>query len=120
MTPKLYKAGEVCDATGLQPYVLRSWEREFPGIGVQKSPDAPRLYRQSDVEQVRIWVGAIAPPAVERAALRLVPHDVEGLALQQRGGLRLIAVGQLECSPNEVDFHLGEHRHENAAVDAAR
>ena len=36
----------------LQSYVLRSWEKEFPGIGVQKSQDSPRLYRQSDVEQV--------------------------------------------------------------------
>lgn len=53
MTPKLYKAAEVCEATGLQPYVLRSWEKEFPGIGVQRSSDSPRLYRESDVEQVR-------------------------------------------------------------------
>ncbi|NOT27449.1 MAG: MerR family transcriptional regulator [Acidobacteria bacterium] len=52
MTPKLYKAGEVCEAAGLQPYVLRSWEKEFPGIGVQRSPDSPRLYRQSDLDQV--------------------------------------------------------------------
>src|SRR5262245_45695150 len=36
----------------LQPYVLRSWEKEFPGIGIQKSSDSPRLYRQSDVDQV--------------------------------------------------------------------
>lgn len=53
MTPRLYKASEVCEATGLQPYVLRSWEKEFPGIGVQKSPEAPRVYRESDVEWVR-------------------------------------------------------------------
>ena len=52
MTPKLYKASEVCEATGLQPYVLRSWEKEFPGIGVQKSVDSPRLYRQADLEHV--------------------------------------------------------------------
>jgi len=52
VTPKLYKAGEVCETAGLQPYVLRSWEKEFPGIGVQKSPEVARLYRQSDVEQV--------------------------------------------------------------------
>ncbi|OFW16792.1 MAG: hypothetical protein A3H29_17685 [Acidobacteria bacterium RIFCSPLOWO2_02_FULL_67_21] len=52
MTPKLYKASEVCDAAGLQPYVLRSWEKEFPGIGVQKSQDSTRLYRQSDLDQV--------------------------------------------------------------------
>ena len=52
VAPKLYRAAEVCEATGLQPYILRSWEKEFPGIGVQKSADSPRLYRQSDVEQV--------------------------------------------------------------------
>jgi DNA-binding transcriptional MerR regulator len=52
VTPKLYKAADVCELTGLQPYVLRSWEKEFPGIGVQKTPDSPRLYRQADVDQV--------------------------------------------------------------------
>jgi DNA-binding transcriptional MerR regulator len=52
MTPRLYKAADVCGMAQLQPYVLRSWEKEFPGIGVQKSPDGPRLYRQSDVDQV--------------------------------------------------------------------
>ena len=52
MTPKLFRAVDVCELAQLQPYVLRSWEKEFPGIGVQKDPDAPRLYRQSDVDQV--------------------------------------------------------------------
>ena len=52
MSPKLYKAADVCEMAQLQPYVLRSWEKEFPGIGVQKSGDGQRLYRQSDVEQV--------------------------------------------------------------------
>jgi len=50
--PKLYKAADVCESTGLQPYVLRSWEKEFPGIGVQKSSDSPRFYRQADIDQV--------------------------------------------------------------------
>ena len=54
MTPKLYKAGDVCELLQVQPYVLRSWEKEFPGIGLQgKSPDSPRLYRQSDLEHVQ-------------------------------------------------------------------
>src|SRR5215204_4192201 len=52
MTQKWFKAADVCEMAELQPYVLRSWEKEFPGIGVQKSPETPRLYRQSDVEQV--------------------------------------------------------------------
>ena len=53
MTPKLFRAADVCEMAQLQPYVLRSWEKEFPGIGVQKSPESPRLYRQSDVDQVQ-------------------------------------------------------------------
>jgi DNA-binding transcriptional MerR regulator len=52
MPPKLYKAADVCEMAQVQPYVLRSWEKEFPGIGVLKSADSGRLYRQSDVEQV--------------------------------------------------------------------
>lgn len=52
MPQKVYRAAEVCEAAGLQPYVLRSWEKEFPQIGIQKSPDGPRLYRQSDLDQV--------------------------------------------------------------------
>jgi DNA-binding transcriptional MerR regulator len=52
MPPKLYKAADVCELAQVQPYVLRSWEKEFPGIGVQKSAEAGRLYRQSDLDQV--------------------------------------------------------------------
>ncbi len=36
----------------MQPYVLRSWEAEFPQLGVAKSAGAPRTYRREDVEQV--------------------------------------------------------------------
>ena len=48
----LFKAAEVCDLVKVQPYVLRSWEAEFPGLGVSKTGGAPRVYRRSDVEQV--------------------------------------------------------------------
>lgn len=46
------KASEVCDRAKVQPYVLRTWEMEFPELGVTKTPGGPRLYRPSDVEQV--------------------------------------------------------------------
>jgi DNA-binding transcriptional MerR regulator len=48
----LFKAAEVCDLAQVQPYVLRSWEAEFPELGVAKSDGAPRTYRRTDVEQV--------------------------------------------------------------------
>jgi DNA-binding transcriptional MerR regulator len=48
----LFKAAEVCDILKVQPYVLRSWEAEFPELGVSKAAGAPRFYRRKDVEQV--------------------------------------------------------------------
>jgi DNA-binding transcriptional MerR regulator len=48
----LFKAAEVCDLAKVQPYVLRSWEAEFPALGVAKAAGAPRTYRRQDVEQV--------------------------------------------------------------------
>ena len=48
----LFKAAEVCELAKVQPYVLRSWEAEFPQLGVAKAAGAPRVYRRSDVEQV--------------------------------------------------------------------
>src|SRR5436190_15215528 len=48
----LFKASEVCDLVKLQPYVLRSWEVEFPGLGVAKAAGSPRVYRRADVERV--------------------------------------------------------------------
>ena len=48
----LFKASEVCEIASVQPYVLRSWESEFPDLGVAKSAGAPRIYRRADVEKV--------------------------------------------------------------------
>ena len=48
----LFKAAEVCDLVKVQPYVLRSWEAEFPDLGVAKSGGVGRVYRRVDVEQV--------------------------------------------------------------------
>src|SRR6266851_7604486 len=48
----LFKAAEVCELAKVQPYVLRSWEAEFPDLGVAKSAGSPRVYRRVDVEQV--------------------------------------------------------------------
>jgi DNA-binding transcriptional MerR regulator len=48
----LFKPAEVCDLANVQPYVLRSWEAEFPSLGVAKTEGGPRVYRRADVEQV--------------------------------------------------------------------
>lgn len=48
----LFRAAEVCELAGLQPYVLRSWEAEFPDLGVTRGGSAGRTYRRADVERV--------------------------------------------------------------------
>jgi DNA-binding transcriptional MerR regulator len=48
----LFKPSEVCDLANVQPYVLRTWEAEFPSLGVAKAAGGPRVYRRADVEQV--------------------------------------------------------------------
>jgi DNA-binding transcriptional MerR regulator len=48
----LFKAAEVCELLNVQPYVLRSWEMEFPELGVAKAAGGPRVYRRADVERV--------------------------------------------------------------------
>ncbi|HEX5475433.1 MAG TPA: MerR family transcriptional regulator [Vicinamibacterales bacterium] len=47
----LFRQSEVCDLAQVQPYVLRSWEAEFPDLGVTKG-QGPRVYRRPDVERV--------------------------------------------------------------------
>lgn len=48
----LFRQPEVCEIAQVQAYVLRSWEAEFPDLGVAKSEGGPRVYRRADVERV--------------------------------------------------------------------
>jgi DNA-binding transcriptional MerR regulator len=48
---KLYfRIGEVSDLLGVETYVLRYWESEFPSLAPKKSGTGHRLYRRKDVE----------------------------------------------------------------------
>ncbi len=48
----VYKAADVCAMAKVQSYVLRSWEAEFPNLGVEQPNGKTRLYRQSDLDTV--------------------------------------------------------------------
>ena len=47
-----FKAAEVCAIAGVQPYVLRTWEAEFPDLGVENAAQGQRIYRKVDLERV--------------------------------------------------------------------
>jgi DNA-binding transcriptional MerR regulator len=48
----VFRAQDVCEIADVQPYVLHSWEEEFPDLGVAKTAGGPRVYRRADVERV--------------------------------------------------------------------
>lgn len=51
---KLYfRIGEVSKLIGVEPYVLRYWESEFPDIKPSKSKSGQRLYKRRDVEMLQ-------------------------------------------------------------------
>ena len=50
---KLYfKIGEVADIVGVEAYVLRFWESEFPALSPKKADSGHRVYRKQDVQTV--------------------------------------------------------------------
>jgi DNA-binding transcriptional MerR regulator len=129
-----FKAAEVCDIAKLQPYVLRSWESEFPDLGVAKTPGGPRIYRKADVERVlriRALVfgegltlagvrrrleseALVAPkePPPEDATLfqDVIGADLKARLAQIKAGLRglleLVSRDRLSSSVTVGDFHL--------------
>ncbi len=46
------KIGEVAEIVGVEPYVLRYWESEFPALRPVKSRSQQRMYRKRDVEML--------------------------------------------------------------------
>jgi DNA-binding transcriptional MerR regulator len=51
---RYYRIGEVSKLTGVKPYVLRYWETEFRWMAPAKSRSRQRMYRQRDIETIRL------------------------------------------------------------------
>lgn len=49
---KYYKIGEVCNLTGIKPYMLRYWEKEIKHIRPTRSLNNQRLYSQEAVKKI--------------------------------------------------------------------
>ena len=88
----LFRQPEVCEIAKVQPYVLRSWEAEFPDLGVAKTEGGPRVYRRADVERV--------------LQLKHLVY-VEGLTLA--GARRKLSEGKTEAASDDLSLaDLGE------------
>src|SRR5215468_8605560 len=47
-----FRIGEVAELVGVEPHVLRYWEREFRSIRPSKSAKGQRVYSRKDVENL--------------------------------------------------------------------
>lgn len=46
------KISEVCELTGVKPFVLRYWETEFPDLAPAKGSGGQRSYTRADVQLI--------------------------------------------------------------------
>ena len=143
-----FKASEVCEIARVQPYVLRSWENEFPDLGVSRTQGGPRVYRKADVErvlQIRHLVlsegltlagvrrklegpgptppAAVAPPPSDedRALLReAMTPEIKVRLGRVRDGLRGILELLSKDPQRPADFHLEALAPAVEAHDGAR
>jgi DNA-binding transcriptional MerR regulator len=118
----LFKSAEVCEIASVQPYVLRSWESEFPDLGLSKGNGGTRVYRRSDVERVlrikqlvfsdgltlagvRRRIEEDAPMRLEDAAAtpikELLGRNARERLQEIKNGLRAI-LDLLSSTPNET------------------
>ena len=49
---KLFTIGQAANTTGVRPYVLRYWEKEFSLLRPIKGDGGHRLYRKEDIEKI--------------------------------------------------------------------
>jgi DNA-binding transcriptional MerR regulator len=128
-----FKASEVCEIAHVQPYVLRSWENEFPELGVSRTQGGPRVYRKADVERVLQIRHLVLSEGLTLAGVRrklegagptpapvaTVPNDEDRALLREamtpeikvrlgrvRDGLRSILELLSKDPPRAADFHL--------------
>jgi len=110
---KLYfRIGEVADLVGVEPHVLRYWEREFRSIRPTKSAKGQRVYSRRDVENLmRVrellyregFTIAGAKKKLQRSGLE--PHDAaEGRSAVEGGKTR----EQLVAMRAEIEAFLTE------------
>ena len=122
----LFRQPEVCEIAQVQPYVLRTWEAEFPDLGVSKTEGGPRVYRRADLEFVlrikhllfvegltlagarrRLLDERPAPPPEPDSLGALLTSDARERILSVRRSLReLAAMLGVEPSAEPAEFEL--------------
>lgn len=106
LPPKLYfRIGEVAELVGVEPHVLRYWEREFRSIRPTKSAKGQRVYSRRDVENLMrvrqlLYSEGFTIAGAKKKLLRSgVEAEVEAEADGERQSELEVARGEATGSP---------------------
>jgi DNA-binding transcriptional MerR regulator len=91
-----YSISEVAQATGVKPYVLRFWEKEFGQLKPKKNRAGNRSYQQKDIDLVNQIKHLLYEEGytIEGARSRLkdIRHDDLGQAVVEKMQLKSLLV----------------------------
>lgn len=105
--------GEVSDAFGIKPHVLRYWEQQFSLLKPMKRSGGRRLYRPSDVEMVEAINRLVNEEGYTLKGAEAVLRSSGGSGMDRRQSDRRVG----DRRSNHVDGD-GESRAAPAAVAA--
>jgi DNA-binding transcriptional MerR regulator len=83
-----YKIGEISRITGVEPYVLRYWETEFPFLRPRKSRSGQRIYAKKDLDIILEVKDLLYRERYTIEGVRKRLGEIgHGRRFQQRGGV---------------------------------
>jgi DNA-binding transcriptional MerR regulator len=104
-----YRIGEVARLCGVETYVLRFWETEFPQLKPNKSGAGQRLYRRREVDLARrirhlLYEEGYTIPGARQAfqAETRKPAESGQLRLAEAGGKSPAKLGKLRTELKEI------------------
>ena len=107
-----FKIGDVARICGLETYVLRFWESQFPQLKPNKSGTGQRLYRRREVELV------LEIKRLVHEEGYTLPGARQALDLQHRRGLLESRAESSPMPPSRVATQSAESVKRNEAVTA--
>ncbi len=79
-----YKISEVSHRTGLEPYVIRFWETEFPTLHPRKSKGNQRTYTKREIDLILeikelLYDEKLTMPGARKRLRQSNKHEAEGI-----------------------------------------
>lgn len=102
-----FRIGDVAEIAGVQPYVLRFWEKEFEFLAPIKNAAGQRLYRKGDVESVLLvkrllYVERFSIEGAKKRIKELRKHGNLTEAKKERGVLDEVKLSTLKEMQAEI------------------